>query len=235
MDSLAKRIAWAIETIKKDESLDKGIKDVDLAKNLGTNKNTLAAYRNNQGILKGEVVERIVSRYHFVPGWLFHGEGEPFPGARQRYPDVCGAEVKTTESSEFVFIPQMSGHICAGTGLEPDNTSDIRVAFRDEWIRKKGDSHAMSLITVRGDSMEPTLLQGDVVLINHNHKHVSPQGGIYAISLQGEIVVKRIQISLPDKNLKITSDNKHYDPITANEIDVQINGKVIWYGREIER
>ena len=91
-DSLATRITWAIATIKDDRDLDKGITDVDLAKILGTDKNTVARYRYGKGLLKGEMIERLVLHYHFSPSWLFKGEGEPFPGARAKYKDVCGPE-----------------------------------------------------------------------------------------------------------------------------------------------
>ena len=90
---LSKRIAWAIETIKADKDLDKGIQDVDLAKKLSTNKNTLAAYRNKKGLIKGEFIEKLVSEYRFSPVWLLAGNGEPFPGARDKYPEACGPEV----------------------------------------------------------------------------------------------------------------------------------------------
>ena len=92
MDILTERVAWAIEIIKKDKALDKGIKDVDLAKILGTNKDTLAGYRQGRGLLKGEVIENLVKHYRFSPEWLFHGAGEPFPGARANHQDVCGPE-----------------------------------------------------------------------------------------------------------------------------------------------
>lgn len=92
MVGLVDRVAWAIDTIKWDEHLARGIQDVELAKILGTNKDTLAAYRKRKGLLKGAVIERLVSHYDFSPEWLFKGMGEPFPGARKRYPDVCGPE-----------------------------------------------------------------------------------------------------------------------------------------------
>ena len=92
LDDLAKRIAWAIETIKDNKDLDKGISDVDLAKILGTNKNTLANYRQGKGSLMGEVIDNLIAHYKFNPMWLFKGEGEPFPGARYKYPEVCGPE-----------------------------------------------------------------------------------------------------------------------------------------------
>jgi phage repressor protein C with HTH and peptisase S24 domain len=93
----------------------------------------------------------------------------------------------------------------------------------------------MSLIRVSGDSMEPTLLSGDLVLVDHGRQHIDPQGGIYAISMDHEIMIKRIQILYYKKVLKIISDNNKYEPFEAAADQVNINGKVIWYGRELER
>jgi hypothetical protein len=92
VDNLASRCAWAIKIIRDDKDLDKGIKDIALAKILGTDKNTLSRYRREKGLLKGEVIDNLIHHYHFHPMWLFFNEGEPFPGARQKYPGVCGPE-----------------------------------------------------------------------------------------------------------------------------------------------
>lgn len=103
---LVKRVAWAIATIKDDRDLDKGITDVDLGKILGTNKDTLAGYRSGRGLLKGVVLERLVSRYGFSPAWLFQGVGEPFPGARAKYPEVCGPEhLPTVNNTDVLALP----------------------------------------------------------------------------------------------------------------------------------
>lgn len=245
LDTLTERIAWAIEIIKSDEHLAKSITDVDLAKLLGTNKDTLATYRNQKGLLKGEVIENIVRRYNFNPSWLFKGEGEPFPGARKKYPEVCGERVSVfynlrgsddnDPSENFVFIKQVNGKISAGGGLEPDDSVDMRLAFRRDWFAKKGNPDNMSLIKVVGDSMYPTLLPGDLVLVDHSHKSISSQGGIYAISIDHEIMIKRVQLLFQEGKILVISDNKKYP---AQEIDadkITINGKVIWYARDIER
>jgi hypothetical protein len=89
MDTLAERIAWAIETIKSDRDLDKNATDEELAGKLGTNKNTIGDYRKKKGLIKGLVLERLVSIYRFNPDWILEGKGEPFAGARGRYPEVC--------------------------------------------------------------------------------------------------------------------------------------------------
>lgn len=246
--NLTEKVAWAIKTVKTEERLDKGISNLDLAKKLGTNKDTLADYIKGKGLLKGEVIENLVSIYNFNPTWLFKNRGEPFPGAREKYPEVCGpadespfiiettAEGETsTEFGDYVFVPRMNDKISAGPGTTPYNMSDLRIAFRKDWIRRKGDPKNMSLIKVIGDSMEPTLLAGDLVLIDHNRNRIDAQGGIYAIAIDHEIMIKRIQPLYHLNKIKIISDNKNYDPIEINIDDVNINGKVIWFAREIER
>jgi phage repressor protein C with HTH and peptisase S24 domain len=70
---------------------------------------------------------------------------------------------------------------------------DIKIAFRRDWIKKKGSPGNMSLIKVSGDSMQSTLLSGDIVLVDHGHNYIDPQGGIYAIAVDGEIMIKRVQ------------------------------------------
>lgn len=158
-----------------------------------------------------------------------------------KYPEVCGPESPTPLNPDFppdgfVFVRQVSGKISAGGGLMPDESVDFQCAFRNDWIKKKGcNPDNMSLIKVSGDSMEPTLLAGDLVLVDHSRTTIAPHGGIYAISINQEIMIKRIQILFPQNKLRILSDNPHYEPIDADPDQVKINGKVIWFGREMER
>jgi len=233
MNDLTARCAWAIKTIQTDHDLDRGITDVDLGKILGADKNTMSRYRREKGLLKGKVIDNLVKCYHFNPMWLFNGEGEPFPGARARYPEVCGPEI-AAPSEEYVFIPQVSGAISAGSGLIPEEGVDLRVAFRRDWIARKGRSQNMSLIKVQGDSMESTLLDGDLVMVDHGHTFIASRGGIYAISIGDEIMIKRVQPVFPDK-LLVISDNKQYSPQEISTENIRVNGKVIWYARDLER
>lgn len=142
MDNLTERIAWAITIIKDDKDLDKGIKDISLAKILGTNKDTLAAYRNCKGLLKGEVIEKIVSYYHFSPTWLFQGQGEPFPGARQKYPEVCGPEEEPIVSSIPRSTARSDAPIVDAQAFQIDLGEDVRLAIE---VLSSGTHYASSL------------------------------------------------------------------------------------------
>ena len=142
-------------------------------------------------------------------------------------------EDETANDDDFVTIPRFDDKISAGSGLIPANNIEIKIAFRKDWIHKKGDPNRMSIIRVSGDSMEPTLMPDDLVLINHGHNHVDPQGGIYAITIDDHIMIKRIQVVYPSDKLKIISDNRKYDSTEVAFDQVKINGKLIWFGREI--
>jgi phage repressor protein C with HTH and peptisase S24 domain len=53
----------------------------------------------------------------------------------------------------------------------------------------------MSLIRVDGDSTEPTLLSGDLILVDHGRNYLDPHGGLYAISIDHSLMIKRVQLS----------------------------------------
>lgn len=84
---LTGRVAWAINKIKGKTSLSWP----KLAHILGTNKNTVADYANQKGEkILAVVIERIASEYNYSAEWLLEGKGEPYPGAKETDPEVCG-------------------------------------------------------------------------------------------------------------------------------------------------
>ena len=162
--------------------------------------------------------------------WLAAGTGPMYEKDRPEPEPAAGSL-----PGDFVVVPMMQGKISAGGGLVPDTTIEMTVAFRREWLGRKGDHHTMSVIRVQGDSMAPTLLPGDVVLINHGITTVAASGGIYAITLRDEILIKRVTVEYPGERLVIISDNSRYAQSYADPGQVIINGKVVWYGRDLER
>jgi len=104
--------------------------------------------------------------------------------------------------------------------------------FKREWILRKGDPKQMSLIRVRGDSMAPTLLEGDIVLINHAVREIY-DGYIYAINIDEEVIIKRIFKNLSTNKIKIKSDNPDYEIFVIEKERVNINGLAVWYAREL--
>ena len=87
----------------------------------------------------------------------------------------------------------------------------------------------MLALTVRGDSMEPTIKDGAIVGIAPLSEEVT-EGGIYLVSIPyfGR-VVKRLKLS-EDGDLLLCSDNPRYKPVRVNpaEQEKTVLGQVVW-------
>jgi len=167
-----------------------------------------------------EIAEAIEEKYSINLRWLLTGKGQMF--------EVLTFENKIPD--DFVTVPLMYGRISAGTGLLAQEGVDTCMCFRKEWIIRKGNPQNMSLIMVSGDSMEPTLSNGDVVLIDHSRNYLHDYG-IYAICVDDSVLIKRLQ---PFGNkVQIISDNSKYPPIILDAAEISINGKALWYAHDL--
>lgn len=215
--------------------------DGEVAAALGMTKTALSNHKARHSI-PYDSLSTYCDRSGFSLDWVLTGKG-PQRRAAATASDVrystkeLGGMVSEPRQDflDYVFVPQVSGEISAGGGLIADNSIELKIAFRKEWIERRGDPRNMSLIRISGDSMEPTLQSGDLALVDHGRNYVDPQGGIYAISLDQTIMVKRLQVMHPSRRLKVISDNGRYESIETDPEKLRINGKVIWFGREIER
>lgn len=79
-----------------------------------------------------------------------------------------------------------------------------------------------------GDSMEPTLLDREVILFDKDNLDVS-KGGIFIVSTNAGLFVKRVALKV-DGALELISDNRSYNSeiIVPDELDaIRLLGKVI--------
>jgi len=232
-----KRTQWAVNYIIKTHALS----NVKLSAILGLSASTVDGYRRGVKMPKFETLAFIQDRYRISLDWIVDGLDGPFTDQRRDgafaapLPSAekgIGHEGGALPSSEFVFIPQMAGTTSNGE-LAPDGMTDMRIAFRRDWIARKGLPQNMSIFKVQGDSMEPTLLSGDLVLVDHS-KGATTRDGLFAITIDREVLIKRIQ-PLMDSKLLVISDNEKYTALEIEAENIHINGKVIWFARELER
>lgn len=139
--------------------------------------------------------------------------------------------------SDLAMIPRLDVTASAGFGSLADVEHHVGlVAFHADWLRRRGITpEAARALTARGDSMEPTIRSGDLLLVDTAIDHVK-DNGIYVVVLTGMVLVKRIHVKM-DGSLRLISDNKDlYEPedISPNRVqDLVVAGRVMWYGRSI--
>ena len=137
--------------------------------------------------------------------------------------------------TEVVHIPRYDVKVSAGGGSWTlDQTIVEQMPFQDRWLRQQLGKSAdqMVLVSVEGDSMEPTLEENDLLLIDRQQREFAREG-IYVIRLDNMLMVKRLQRQ-PKGLIQIISDNLSYPPITLSGDcgeSFDILGKAIWFGR----
>lgn len=86
MLTFEERIAWIINKIKERETLN----NIQMAKILGVDKNTIQLYCHAKSNIKGSALAVLVNYFKINGEWIISGKGEPFTGAREKFPEVCG-------------------------------------------------------------------------------------------------------------------------------------------------
>lgn len=123
----------------------------------------------------------------------------------------------------------------ASRALVPDQMTFPQevMSFSATWLRRLGvDPQHAELLIAQGDSMEPTIRDGDMMLLNRAIRTVET-AGIYVVTVGGMIVVKRAFVR-PLGDLVLKSDNAIYpdEVIKYDDLsNVTIEGRVRWAGR----
>lgn len=185
---------------------------------------------------KAQVSRRVIDKYK-------SGESEP---SRERLISLAnsgkvsvqwlatGDDIEGPPIGVFIGIPRYDATLAAGAGAFNDRAKLIdHIPFTKEFMANKlGRTSVDGLIILeaRGDSMEPTLSGGDLVLIDQNKTGIAD--GIVAFVLDDTAFVKRIRTS-PD-GVEVISDNQMYPPykLGHDRLDeLHIIGRVRWIGK----
>lgn len=131
----------------------------------------------------------------------------------------------------YVTVPHYDVRLSAGDGAQWVEHADHELlVFRTRWFQAKGarpqDCRALY---VHGASMEPTLLDGDTVLIDTTRTAIDDDA-IYALLYHGELYIKRL-FRLPGGSVELRSDNPRHPSRPIQRADTEhllVLGRMIW-------
>jgi phage repressor protein C with HTH and peptisase S24 domain len=128
---------------------------------------------------------------------------------------------------KWVGIPRLRLSASAGPGAFADEEEPFGTfGVTPQWLREQGLEPAMlSAIAVAGDSMEPTLRDGDEILVDLTPR--APRDGIHVVRVDGALLVKRLETGRPGL-VVLRSDNRAYDPIELAPGEIEVIGRVVW-------
>lgn len=160
--------------------------------------------------------------------------GAPTPPSS---PASRGAEAQENSIAldDYVFVGIYDANGASQSLLTENGQACPQLAFRRSWIepnyRIPGDE--MTVITMRGDSMSPELVDGDQILLDLSCKSPSTDG-LYAFQQRKSVQVKRLSINPVSGYATMQSDNPKYESWPDCPIDeIQVLGRVIWVGRRM--
>ena len=154
----------------------------------------------------------------------FFGVDESELGASEEIYSKAGRSAQ-----DWIDLPRHALGASAGAGAfagEEGAIGSLRFSMR--WLREQGlDPAMLSAIAVTGDSMAPTLQDGDEILVD-----ASPRGlrdGVHVVRLHDTLLVKRLDTSRSDR-ITLLSDNRSYAPIEVDPAELKVVGRVVWKG-----
>ena len=126
-------------------------------------------------------------------------------------------------------MPRLDVTASAGPGALVDDEVVLGAEAIDPALAAKlglRDGQA-AIVRVRGDSMEPGLVDGDLILVDLARRMPGARGEIFVIRVDGAVMVKRVARAA--RKLVATSDNPAAGAVPDGAIDVI--GRVVWLMR----
>jgi phage repressor protein C with HTH and peptisase S24 domain len=148
-----------------------------------------------------------------------------------------GPERDDEAPAGMIAVARSAVRASAGPGAIPageENTPYF--AFDRRWLKALTSSPAdhLSIIRVEGDSMAPTLNDGDDILIDRRDAGPPLRDGIYVLRVDERLLVKRLAVHPMGRHVTVQSDSPAYpDWPDCGIDDVHCIGRVIWAGRKV--
>jgi phage repressor protein C with HTH and peptisase S24 domain len=138
-----------------------------------------------------------------------------------------------------IELLQNNGEMGRGSELRDDDLSVSKVYVSARFLDRLSctqDARSLRLIHALGDSMEPTLSAGDIVLVDLSRK--SPDvDGVYVLKAFERLFIKRVSQNIKDGSWRVASDNPQHqstETLTMSQ-DIECVGRVVhaWRGKKM--
>lgn len=191
---------------------------------LGIDTKTVGRWSKGQSAPKFEDIVRVAKLAGVSIDWIA-GESEGLQNTTQ------------TTTGGALQIPRYPISASAGHGrFLQDATITDYVPFPADFFKThvRGNPDDMFIINASGDSMEPTMRDGDMIMIDKSAAEKPINAGIYCFSLEDLNFVKRLQ-QMP-QGILARSDNKDYSEFLIEphqQDEFHPIGRVVWIGRTL--
>ncbi|MCA0944534.1 helix-turn-helix domain-containing protein [Salipiger pacificus] len=204
----------------------------DLAKRMGTTNVTISRWESGSRVFSSSILRKLAEVFKVSPQEILGDGAQPAtaqkPGrpskktAFNEMPDIPGFDFKQNQ-----LPPAMKSIPFLGFGRE-----DKELLFDTTVLDRITDSpfEALRVIEISDDTMAPSLLPQDFVLVDTTFAKIQADG-LFAIRFkEGDFpVIRRVSVNPMTGALTIASDNPAYqDYEDVDAANVSVFGRVIW-------
>lgn len=224
MNSLAERLQHALKL--------SGKKPAQLAEAIGVSRQ--AIYHVLKGISKSFTAINNEDAAKFLgvsSRWLATGDG-PIAIYTLRADVGFDDGFRTIEENDTDYVTVQAGTIRASAGVtgfavDVENKPDKPIIFRRDWMQRRGyTASSLYAMKVSGRSMEPTLFDGDTVVVDTAHP-APVDGEVFLVNAGGEVVVKRLARRSGDWWMHSDNSNQSLFPPVRCDETCFIIGRII--------
>ena len=163
----------------------------------------------------------------------FFGVPESQLGAPEFHRQAAsGTQGQRRTPASWIDVPRLPLGASAGPGAFPAEEAPVgQLRFSRRWLLQQGFEPAvLTVIAVEGDSMEPTLHDGDEILVDCTPRPL--RAGIHVARIDGVLLVKRLEPAAAGY-VRLISDNTAYGRSEYPLSEVEVIGRVVWKGGRI--
>lgn len=202
----------------------RGWKRPELAKRMGTTPQQIERLEKGQRKLSQDWIDKAADAFGVTPAAIISNE-VALAGARS-----ARTHPSTDDTLEMVGIQNIDQAFGLG-GAFTDSPVEIEVLhFPKIWVDSitRSPPELLTWARGRGDSMEPTIRDGDLVLLDRSKRKVDEQDAIWAYTIGDIASIKRLRVK--GDRYQILSDNPTV-PDDEEPIDfVNVVARVIFVG-----
>lgn len=206
-----------------------GLSQNGLAQRIGISQAAIAKITRGDSF-GSKHLHRIARELGTTPAWLTGETDDPSEGA---LPAPTSDTV--AEQLDAVLLREIDLDYGMGaTWLDGVPVTEIQRAFPRDWLEQFTRSGPQHLFFAHGagDSMMPTILDRDIVLIDTAQQTINMADRIWAVAWGGAGMIKRIRPQ-PDGGCRMMSDNPAIRDEVAYDGEMAVIGRIVGVFRKV--
>ena len=199
-----------------------------LAKLLQVSPQTVGNYERGDSKPDSSFLARVGEELGVDLNWLITGVAA---GDR-----IAAREPTHLDHASQIAIPRFDIEATAGDGAPVlDDRDDGAMLVDRNWLAQFVSlGRRVSMITARGESMEPVIRDGDVLLVEHDITEADVRsGGVFVVTHHGGLKVKRLEAWSGGLRLSSDAGPRYGEEIIPDDRvgeDLVVHGRVFWTG-----